>query len=210
MTTSKRNFDLASSTWDEKPQRIQLALSVFDAMSKNIRFTKDMDLLDFGCGTGLLSLNLLPLVKSVTGADSSQGMLDILNSKISAQKLEGIKTVFIDLENGDTIPGMYDVITCSMAMHHIKDTAAFLEKFQRVLKPGGYLAIADLDSEDGMFHDNNEGVFHNGFSRLDMKNIFLKAGFSSVSDFTAAEVSKTHSDDNTKSYSVFLITGKKV
>ena len=39
-----------------------------------------------------------------------------------------------------------------MAMHHVEDTAHFLKTLYDHLNPGGFIAVADLDKEDGSFH----------------------------------------------------------
>ena len=72
---SKKDFDHAAVTWDEKPGRIKLAADVANAILKSVEVHADMDVLDYGCGTGLLTLSLQPHVRSITGADSSHGML---------------------------------------------------------------------------------------------------------------------------------------
>lgn len=209
MITGKSDFDKGAATWDENPGRVKMAESVFESIKGNLKFSKNMDVLDFGCGTGLLSLHILPLVNSVTGADSSAGMLEVLRSKIISQNLSHINTLLINIDKGESLPGSYDVITSSMTMHHIKDPAPLLKQFYEKIKPGGYLCIADLDPDEGKFHESNAGVFHKGFSRDEMKRLFSMAGFSEMTDVTAAEISKPGKDGNINSFSVFMITGRK-
>lgn len=52
----------------------------------------------------------------------------------------------------------------AMTLHHIPDTDHILRVFHDLLKPGGWLAIADLDREDGSFHEPKVDVQH-GFDR---------------------------------------------
>jgi len=210
MSTEKRDFNKDAAKWDENPGRLKMAESVFNTINSNLKLTKSMEILDFGCGTGLLSLRLLPLVNSVTGADSSDGMLEVLNSKIAEQNLQNIKTLHIDIDKGEKLTGEYDAVTCSMTMHHIKNPAQLFEQFYSKITPGGFLCIADLDSDEGKFHEDNAGVFHMGFHRDKMKSLFAEAGFKDITDFTAAEISKPDKDGNINKFSVFLITGRKV
>ena len=67
----KRNFDSVAASWDANPVRVKLAHDVVRAIRETIPLRPDMDVLDFGCGTGLLSLGLLPMVHTITGVDSS-------------------------------------------------------------------------------------------------------------------------------------------
>jgi len=69
--------DQSAATWDNEPRRIALMKDVGEAILQQAKLTKHMDVLDYGCGTGLVSLFLLPHVHSVTGADNSPGMLDV-------------------------------------------------------------------------------------------------------------------------------------
>ena len=153
-----------------------------------------MDVLDFGCGTGLLSLALQPHVRTITAVDSSQGMIDVLDAKVKAQDIKNVRTRRVDLEQGDELPGLFDLAVSSMTFHHIRDTGMLLDRIAGVLIPSGKIAIADLDLDEGMFHDSNEGVFHFGFDRHMMKKSFESAGFVSVRNRTAAIMQKPGPD----------------
>jgi hypothetical protein len=69
MSTEKRDFDEAAPTWDQEPRRLKLASDVARAIIEAAQPSREMDVLDFGCGTGLLTLQLQPLVRSITGID---------------------------------------------------------------------------------------------------------------------------------------------
>lgn len=210
MTSEKRDFNKDAATWDENPGRVKMADSVINAIKNNLRLANDMDVLDFGCGTGLISLRILPHVNTVTAADSSTGMLEVLNTKIANQNLTGIKTVHIDIDNGEKLTGLYDTVTSSMTMHHIQNPAPLMKEFHEIIKPGGHLCIADLDPDGGLFHENNDGVFHYGFMRDEMKKLFSEAGFTEIKDVTAAEISKPGAEGTMNNFSIFLIIGKKL
>ena len=103
MHVEKKDFNKDAGTWDQKTGRVKLAHDVAYAIMNEVKPTHEMDVLDFGCGTGLLTLQLQPLVRSITGVDSSQGMIDVLNSKIDEHKLINVKTVLIVLDCGYAI-----------------------------------------------------------------------------------------------------------
>lgn len=204
-----KDFDAVAATWDTNPVRVKLARDVVRAIRDTIPLTPDTGALDFGCGTGLLGLGLLPMVKSVTGVDSSQGMLDVLDEKIHRLGYHTMTTHRADLVQGDVLPEQYDLVTSSMSFHHIQDTGRVLEALYRALLPGGRIAIADLDCDEGRFHESPEGVFHNGFDRCVLKGIFERAGFTGVRNRTAAIVQKPAPDGETRTFTVFLMTGRK-
>ena len=82
INTKKRNFDQEAINWDQVPGRIKVAQDIAHSMIRELTLMPDMDVLDFGCGTGLLTFALQPFVHSITGVDSSQGMLDVFKTKI--------------------------------------------------------------------------------------------------------------------------------
>jgi ubiquinone/menaquinone biosynthesis C-methylase UbiE len=209
MNIEKRDFDKEATTWDEVPARVKLASDIIAAISDEIVLTSNMDVLDFGCGTGLLTLRLQPVVRSITGVDSSRGMIDVLKAKIDKQKLPNVKTLYLDNEDGDIPEGNYNLIVSGMTLHHVKDIGPLLDRFYSIVAPSGYLCIADLDLDDGKFHDKNNGIFHFGFDREELRRYFMDAGFVDIRDRTAAEVMKPVSDGGVRPFTVFLMTGRK-
>lgn len=209
METVKRNFDTEASAWDN-PTRMKLAVDVFQAMSSGLFLTQTMSVLDFGCGTGLITLPLALRVHTVTGVDSSKGMLEVLSTKVLQQHARNIQTMHLDLSSDDVLSGSYDAIVSSMTLHHIKDTSKLLKHFYEALQPGGQIALADLDAEGGKFHDHNDGVFHFGFDRAALGQLMAEAGFSDVHFTTATQMHKPDAAGNDRVFSVFLVTGKKL
>lgn len=86
----KRDLDKAASSRDEEPRRVKLAGNVAAAIIDTIHPDRTMDVLDFGCGTGLITLLLQPHVKTIIGVDSSRGMLDVLERKVRESGLENV------------------------------------------------------------------------------------------------------------------------
>ncbi len=204
---SRKNFDSESILWDADNTRVRLALSVAQAML-DAGIPHEADALDFGCGTGLLTLALQPHVKSISGVDSSTGMLEQLKEKISVNHIENVTAAFVDFENGSPVEGNYDLVVSSMTAHHIPDTLALLREWHRVLRPGGKLCFADLDKEDGSFHGDNTGVFHQGFDRENLRMLCEQAGFDEIRDTTATTVVK-EVEGVKRAFPIFLICAKK-
>lgn len=209
MSLKHRNFDQEAELWDERPQRVQLAQDVADAILGQLPQTTRLDVLDFGCGTGLLTLQLQPLVHAITGLDSAPGMLAVLNRKIANLKLGNARTVLCDVAQGQKLPGRYDLVVSSMTLHHIEFITPLLALLYTVLVPGGRLCIADLDPEQGRFHTDNTGVFHCGFDRDLLCAALRVAGFHHVTAQTAAHIVKNDSPQQPDRFSVFLISGIK-
>ena len=205
----KHDFDREAASWDKEPGRVKLATDITDAIRQDVELSSDMDVLDFGCGTGLVTLQLQPFIHSITGVDGSHGMIDILKQKIEERNLTNVKTRLIDMEKGDDLEGSYHLIVSSMTFHHIKEIRALLDQFYQVALPSGYLCIADLDPEEGLFHSDNKGVVHFGFNREKMCQSFIEAGFENVRHRTAATVIKPVNNGKMTEFTVFLVTGQK-
>jgi len=107
MKDLRRDFEKDAALWDENPSRVKLADDVAKAIREEAALNREMDVLDFGCGTGLVTLQLQPFVRSITGADSSHGMLAVLWAKIERQRLANVSTRRLDIEKGDRLEGRY-------------------------------------------------------------------------------------------------------
>jgi len=209
MNKITNNFDDRAKTWDENPVRVKLSKDIATSIENSIPLSKKDDVLDFGCGSGLVTLEIAPLVNTVIGCDNSQGMIDVIESKIDSQGISNVKTEFVDVEQGGILDGKYSVVVSAMALHHIKHTQPLLEQFYNVLFSGGYIAIADLEAEDGQFHENNLGVHHLGFDTDKLKENFAKAGFIQIKTHIAAQVTKPIADGSVRTFNVFLIVAQK-
>lgn len=199
-----QRFDQAAATWDDNPRRVSLAKAVAEAIGKRVQLSPTMAVLDFGCGTGLLTLNLRPRVGAITGADTSSGMLEALRRKLTDQGLTGVESFQLRPEEGYAIRGTYDLIVSSMTLHHVPELVPLFRRFRDHLREGGQVALADLDTEDGSFHDQVEDVFHLGFERDQVTDWLREAGFEGIETVTAHEMRR-----NGRDYPIFLVTARK-
>jgi len=210
METTDRYFDLNAATWDEEPRHVQRAVALFHAIDEEVGLAPSMDVLDFGCGTGLLTLHLAARTGRVVALDRSEEMLDVLRAKAQACHANHVSARRVDLDAGDALDGAYDLVVSTMTLHHIEEPMALLRQFARVVKPGGSLCLADLDLEDGSFHGENRSVFHKGFDRAALRALMAKARFGEIRDRTAAEIVKTVGDGSERKFTVFLMTGRRL
>ena len=209
MSSTQRDFNTEAATWDEKPRRVQLARELYDAICESAPLGPELRVLDFGCGTGLLTLLVAPHVNSVLGVDTSHGMLGVLEAKAQAQGLANIGAELLDAGEAPAIHGEFDRILSTMTFHHVEHVENLLRQFHDHLVPGGQVCVADLDSDGGQFHEDPTGVFHDGFDRAWLRQAFLGAGFLDVSDTTAAHITKPAASGAMGTFSVFLMVGRR-
>jgi len=195
-------FTEKAKEWDVNEMVLQLSEATSSAILESIDFNDQMQVMDFGAGTGLITSQVFPRVKKITAVDVSQSMLEKLVSK---PELKGKVDVICQDITQKALESKFDVIMSAMAMHHVEDTEQLFKSFSEHLISGGKVALADLDAEDGSFHPADvEGVYHDGFDRENLQSIMEKSGFQDIKFVTAHTVNK-----EMKSYPIFLVTASK-
>jgi ubiquinone/menaquinone biosynthesis C-methylase UbiE len=173
------NFDAMAKDYDAETRRVKRAQNVAAAIKQSVRLLPSMTALEYGCGTALLSFALQSSLGSITLADSSEGMINILQGKIAVSGLNHMIPVRLDLSTDPLPSDRYQIIYMLMTLHHISDTAKILRDFHTLLEARGILCIADLDKEDGSYHGPDFSG-HPGFDRDELKEDLLSAGFRNV------------------------------
>lgn len=201
------HFDSKARSWDDNPVFQERGLKIAEAVRKAVPLRADMNALDYGCGTGLLSFPLKDELGSILMADSSSGMLDVVAEKITAQGVTNMTPQKLDLLTDPAPAQTFDLIVTAMTLHHVPDTEHILRIFHDLLKPGGYLCIADLDQEDGSFHGPEVDV-HHGFDQADLRQRAAQAGFADIQFQTVFTITKER-ETGARDYPVFLMTARR-
>ncbi len=195
-------FQNKSKDYEKDKNRVNNVKNIAEAVKQNIAFHKSMHIMDFGSGTGLLLEEIAPLVSKITAVDISKSMNIELNSK--REKL-GCEIEIIEMDLTKTkLDKKFDGIISSMTLHHVKDIQALFIDFYSMLNENGFIAIADLDLEDGSFHTDDTGVFHLGFDRTEFLNYAKEAGFNNLKIMSASIDYKPQGQ-----YPIFLLVGNK-
>jgi len=203
------HFDQIASKFDSERKRVDLARDTGDAMIQTISLSPESRVMDYGTGTGLLTLKLQPYVKTIVAVDTSPKMLEVLKEKIECARIGNIETLLWDVETGEDLLDSFDAITGSMVMHHIPGTQNALNRFFQMLRPGGSIALADLDKEEGDFHPPEVPVPHHGFDRDALRDDLRTAGFQNIRFSTAHIVRKPNAAGLEKEYPIFLAVADK-
>ncbi|MDA8095608.1 MAG: class I SAM-dependent methyltransferase [Betaproteobacteria bacterium] len=204
---STSNFDERAKTWDLDPAKVERALAVAGAIRTQVPLSTRMRALEYGCGTGLLGFALQSDLGHIDLADTSSGMLAVLNEKIEAAHAGNMRTMKLDL-TVDSLPSQrYDLVFSMMAFHHIADIDRLLRSLHALFAAHGHLCVADLDAEDGSFHGAGF-TGHNGFDRDDLKRRSIAAGFRNVRFSTAFHITKNDSPGQTD-FPIFLMVAEK-
>ena len=165
----KHDFNHKAETFDS-PKNIFLANLVYQAVEKQLDAPSDEEILDFGGGTGLLTLPLAKQAKSVTLVDISEKMLEQARLKAEQQDIKNIQFLEQDLLK-NPLEQEFDLIVVCRVLHHIPDLDATLSLFHQYLREDGRLLIADFTKTE---------TNHHGFELVELENKLAQFGFSSV------------------------------
>ncbi len=208
--TEENYFDKAADSWDDDPKKVHMARTIAGEIARQVPLNSEMAAMEFGCGTGMISIGLAPRLKKVLAVDSSEKMIGTLNRKIGKSMAGNISTALVDPKKL-RVPseGRFHLIFSSMVFHHVQDPDRLLRVLCGTMVPGGYLAVADLDREDGSFHGDTPDIYHLGFRRKALAGKMENAGFRSIRDVTAHVISRPDEDGKITDYPVFLMTAQK-
>jgi len=196
-------FDARAREWDKDKMHMDRSIAIAAELEKMIPVNPFMKALEYGAGTGILSFLLKDRFSEITLMDNSREMIKVCAEKTEFYQTNHILPIWFDLEHKD-YDDHFDIIYNQMVLHHVNDYEAIVYTFYSMLNPGGYLAIADLYTEDGSFHGPDVKV-HLGFDPKKLTEILMIAGFKSIEYRTCFEVKR----ESGAKYPVFLLVAQK-
>ena len=194
---------------DANPRIREMAVRFAEAMVERLPLGPEMRVLDYGCGSGLVAVQLYDKVGSLCLMDSAEEMLVLAQEKAKKMQLSHMDFVLVNGEEKLANPGPFDLIYLHKVLHHIKYPEHFLTALLAELKSGGYLCIGDLAPEPGTFHDDNAGVFHFGFDPEELRAMFIRLGLSTVQSGEYMVVNKRDRAGVERGYSMLFFAGRK-
>lgn len=204
-------FDSHAATWDDDPAKLERSRLVADAIAAAVDLTRVADALEYGCGTGQVTFALGERLGPVVLADSSEGMLEVVRQRAASlsQDATRYETRRLDVMTEPLEASAFDLIYTAMALHHVPDVPRALAAFRTALRPGGVLAIADLDADPhGHFH-GADFTGHHGFDRDALAADLQAAGFAAPQFETVTTLRKERAGQE-RDFDVFLATASVV
>lgn len=206
-------FNTEASTWDSNPAHhthntlaLQTLLSRFPALSTT---TPTLNVVEIGCGTGILSLLLAPYVRSLVALDAAPGMITTLTSKLTSHPtihnihpvcgmLNSADDPLINIDPLTSLPEpgrKYDLIVSHLTLHHVPDLEALFVVMRECLREGGSVALTDFEDfgpQAEKFHGRKKrvGVVRHGIRRGEVKGLLEGVGFGEVGVEKVFEIKK--------------------
>ena len=165
----EHNFNHKAESFDS-PQNRFIADLIRQELEKQVVDFSDKHILDFGGGTGLVSLPLATQSKSVMLVDISEKMLEQARLKVEKQAIDNVYLLQQDLLT-KPLNQLFDIIVVSRVLHHMPNIEKTLAMFRNHLVEDGQLFIADFVKTD---------VNHHGFHLDELEGKLSQSGFSSV------------------------------
>lgn len=150
-------FDAQKSDWwskegplgpllDMNPLRLEF---IQDQLKRSFSLSDDLpyqalDILDVGCGAGLVCEPLARLGANVTGIDASETAITQARMHAVEQNLD-IHYQRLTIEEKKTEGLLFDVITALEVVEHVDHVDAFLKTCVQMLKPNGVLIVSTLN-----------------------------------------------------------------
>lgn len=150
-------WDDVASAWDDEPATRAYASAAYSSLVALLRDTPlslaDARVLDFGCGTGLMTERLADAGASVLAVDTSVVMLDVLRAKQRLIESRDVVTSTTLPRPGQT----FDLVVCSSVCSFLDDYPGTVAELVALLAPGGLLVQWDWertpDDDGGLSRD---------------------------------------------------------
>jgi len=198
------NFDKMAKNYDTE-KRADRAKVISEQIRLHISGGQEKSAIEYGCGTGLVGIELIDDFSRVLFVDSSPEMIEQVKQKLIALDKSVDFAICHDFMSDVPLNIRVDYVFSSLVLHHIKDTKIILSRLHSVLNDEGRLLIVDLDAEDGSFHakyPDFDGF--NGFDQSSLAEMAAEAGFREVRIETFYRGSKIVSGED-KPYSLFIL-----
>lgn len=125
------------------------------AYQKKLQITQkylrpEMELLEFGCGTGSTAIIHAPYVKHIRAIDISEKMIDIAIAKAAAEQIENIAFEQSSIEALKLSKHTVDVVLGLSILHLLENKEAVIAEVHKVLKPGGVFISSTICLGDAL------------------------------------------------------------
>ncbi|KAB8295098.1 hypothetical protein EYC80_007036 [Monilinia laxa] len=232
---NRAHWDSHASTYDTRFQKTMEQLISIIQEDRTLSFIganwitdsstpeHTVKLLDYACGTGLITRALLPTITRSIGIDLSSSMVDQYNARASNQGLSPNEMIAYqgNLLSSTSDPKLekedlyeFDIAVVGLGFHHFDNSALAARKLGERLKKGGILAVVDFESHDGYGNPHGHGHGHsheNGHNEPELNEHAEKARETVTHHgFSEEEIKKIFTDAGVGTEFGYMVLGKGI
>jgi ubiquinone/menaquinone biosynthesis C-methylase UbiE len=204
--SSRSYFDAVASDWDTLRSGF-FSVRVREAALDALAVEPGRHAADVGAGTGFMTEALLERGLNVVAFDESPQMLAVLQRKVGDAPVDcRLCSESLPLETASV-----DYAVANMYLHHVESPANAIREMVRILRPGGGLAITDLDAHEFSFLREEHHDRWLGFSHDDIRRWLREAGATGVELRPVGTTCDATSSagDTQASINIFLALGRR-
>jgi ArsR family transcriptional regulator len=168
-----------------------------------LKLLPPMVIADLGAGEGTISQLMAQRAKRVIAVDNSEKMVEFGSELAKKHGISNLEYRLGDLEDVPIPTGTVDLAFLSQALHHASHPERAVAEAWRILKPGGRIAILDLNRHH--FEEAREmyADLWLGFTELELKRLLDGA------DFRNTETGVVYREQDAPYFETILATGEK-
>lgn len=205
MKTSDKFWDKIAEKYAKQPiadeasyqQKLQITQSYFQP---------DMEVLEFGCGTGSTAIIHAPYVKQIRAIDISGKMIAIAQGKAEAENINNITFEQLTIEELSVADGTFDVVLGLSILHLLENKEEAITKVHKMLKPGGLLVTSTACLGDNMQWFKLIAPIGNFLNLIPLVQVFTTQDL--VNSFTDAGFTIDYQWQPGKGKAVFIVAKK--
>lgn len=135
---AEKFWDRTANSYDKEEKKDEQTYLNITKMTRKYLKASDI-VLDFGCGTGLVSNEIADNIKLVHAIDISSKMIEIAKSKAVRRQIQNIDYAYTTIFDERYKSGTFDVILAFHVLHLLEDTQIVIQRINELLKPGGLI-----------------------------------------------------------------------
>lgn len=177
------SWDQYAAGWDTNEAVILFAEKAFKKLTEVVN-PVGLDVLDFGCGTGLLTEKMGPVANRILALDPSEKMIEVLKNK----RLLNVDTLSIELtqeaiKTNDFLQSKFDLIVASSVCAFVPDYESTLQLLKSLLKSKGIFVQWDWQkTESETDFGFTEAMIETAFLNADLAVLSISEAFSFTND----------------------------
>lgn len=169
-------------------------------------FSPDMQVLEFGCGTGSTAIAHAPHVKHIRAIDFSSKMIEIAQGNADAKRVANVSFEQATIDQLDVADQSFDAVLGLSILHLLEDKEAVMAKVHAMLKPGGVFVSSTACIADTMKFFKIIGPIGRFFGLMPLVKVFTSKQLET--SLTAAGFEIAHQWQPGKGKGVFIVAKK--